>query len=138
MNSTENSRPHYVLNAVSVAGTFLIMAGLIWIMYYYTRPPAVDQARINERIKNLADLRAATDEQLENYGWIDQNKNWLRVPIKRGMELVAQEWKDPAQARSNLIARMEKLVPPVVPAITNQGTNPPASPVAPKPINAKP
>ena len=91
-----------------VLGTFLIMAGLVWIMYHFTQPPPLDESRYAERRKNLAEINAAAKEQLDNYGWIDQAKGIVRLPVTRGMELTIQESKSPAQARSNLIARLEK------------------------------
>ena len=52
---------------VSIAGTFLIIAALIYVMRQYVQPPAMDQARIQERKKYLADIQAANAEVLNNY-----------------------------------------------------------------------
>ena len=93
---------------VGVIGTFLIMGALVWIMYYFTKPPPVDESRYAERRKNLADINAQAKDQLENYGWMDQAKGIVRLPIKQAMELTVHEWQNPAQARSNLLARLAK------------------------------
>jgi hypothetical protein len=42
----------------------------------------------------------------------------VRLPINEAMKLALREWQNPAAARSNLIARVEKAtaVPPAAPA----------------------
>ncbi len=121
MNSTPVPKTSVLALAIAFIGTFLIVAGLIWIMYYFTQPPPVDQARAAERRKNLADLNAQTKEQLDNYGWIDQPKGIVRLPITRAMELTLQEWQNPAVAHSNLVVRVDKAtaVPTNAPAAVN-------------------
>jgi len=93
---------------VGVLGSFLIVVALVWVMYNYTRPAPVGQARVEERKKNLAELRSANVEILNNYGWQDQAKGIVRLPITNAMELILKEYQNPAVARSNLIAIAEK------------------------------
>ena len=93
---------------VGVLGSFLIVVALVWVMYHYTRPAPVGQARVEERKKNLAELQAANAEILNNYGWQDQAKGIVRLPITNAMELILKEYQNPAVARSNLIAIAEK------------------------------
>ena len=70
------------------------------------------------RKKALADLRAAEASELDSYGWVDQAKGVVRLPIAEAMKLALRDWQNPAAARSNLIARVEKAtaVPPPAPA----------------------
>ncbi len=35
-------------------------------------------------------MRAAEEKILHSYGWIDQQKGIVRIPIERAMELTAQ------------------------------------------------
>ena len=102
---------------VAIFGSFLIMAGMVWLMQYYTRPAPLNQKRADERRKNLADLRAANVEFLNNYAWMDQPKGIVRLPVSRAMELAVQQLKNPAAFRSNLIAQVEKAtaLPPKAP-----------------------
>lgn len=109
---------------VGVIGTFLILAGLVFLMYYYTRPAPVDQARAAERRKNLAESQASAKDYLEKYAWVDQSKGALRVPIRRGMELVVKEWQNPTAARSNLLTRLEKMAAPPPPTNAEPAVNP--------------
>ncbi|MBI4325671.1 MAG: hypothetical protein HY674_10460 [Chloroflexi bacterium] len=98
--------------AAGILGSFLVFAGLVWVMRHYTRPVPVNQTKVAERYKNLQELNAANADLLNNYAWQDQAKGFVRLPIARSMELTVQEWKDPAAARSNLIARIEKAAAP--------------------------
>ena len=95
---------------IAVLGTFLIVAGLVWVMIHYTRPAPLGDERANERRKALMELRAANEEILNNpnYVWQDQNKGIVRMPINQAVELSLKLWQNPAAARSNLIARVEK------------------------------
>jgi len=103
---------------VAVLAACLIFAALVWQMKKYTQPaPAVDQARKAERAKARAELTAAETEALNNAGWIDQTKGLVRLPIAEALKIAEREWQNPAQARSNLIARVEKAtaLPPKAP-----------------------
>jgi len=100
---------------VSIAGTFLIIAALIYVMRQYVQPPAMDQARVQERKKYLADIQAANAEVLNNYAWQDQAKGVVRLPITNAMDLIVREYQNPASARSNLSARADKVFAPPPP-----------------------
>jgi hypothetical protein len=112
MNQPERSPLAVAINALALTGVLLVMAGLIWIMYHYTRPEPVDEAHIAERRKNLAELNAQSKDALENYAWIDQTKGLVQLPVARAMELAAKEWQNPVAARSNLLWRLGKATTP--------------------------
>ncbi len=100
----------YVLG---VLGAFLIVAGLVWAMKHYTQPAPLGEDRIAVRTKALADLRAAEAEALQHPGWVDQAKGLVRLPIDEAVRMVERDWgQNPAAARSNLIARVEKATAP--------------------------
>lgn len=103
---------------LAALGACLIFAALVWVTKEYTLPTtAADEARKVERAKARAELTAAETEALNNVGWIDQPKGVVRLPIADAMKLAEQEWQNPAQARSNLFARVEKAtaLPPKAP-----------------------
>lgn len=109
-----NGTPKSSLTAylVGIVGSFLIVAALVWFMYRYTRPAPLNQARAEERKKNLADLQNASADALNNYAWQDQGKGFVRLPISRAMELTIQEYQNPAVTRSNMAARADKAFEP--------------------------
>ena len=94
-------------------GVFLIVAGLVWLMIYYTRPATPTDDRAELRRKNLAELRATNAEALNNYAWLDQSKGIVRLPVEQAMKLAVAEWQNPAAARAKLIAREEASAAPV-------------------------
>jgi hypothetical protein len=97
---------------------FLILAGLlaavvlVGALVRFGQPAPLDSDRDALRAKTLAELRAANAEALNNYGWVDQGKGIVRLPVSRAMELLLKEWKDPAAGRAALIAREEKAAAP--------------------------
>jgi hypothetical protein len=107
---------------LAVLGAFLIVAALVWAMIRYTTPPPLGEDRVAVRKKALAELRAAEAEELSTYAWLDQAKGVVRLPIAVALKLTLREWQNPAAARSNLIARVEKAtaLPPKAPEKPSQ------------------
>ena len=98
--------------SVAILGSFLIMAALVRTMQSKTSSAALGAERAEERRKNLATVRAESEQALKNYAWQDQAKGLVRLPVDRAMEITLQEWQNPQAARSNLIARVEKATAP--------------------------
>jgi len=113
-------RNYSVTAAVVIA--CLIFVGLVWKMRQYTTPAPLGAQRAAERAKALAELRAAETEALNNVDWIDPTKGLVRLPIADALKLAEREWENPAQARSNLVARVEKAtaLPPKAPEKPSQ------------------
>jgi hypothetical protein len=99
-------------NVLAILGTFLVMAFLVGLMRHYTAPPLISADRTAERMKILADFKAANAPLLEKYDWQDKDKGIVRVPVARAKELVLEEWQNPAAARSNLMDRAAKAFAP--------------------------
>ena len=96
------------LTVLGVAGAFLVMAWLVWLMRAYTHPPALAEARAVERLKIKAEFDAANAPLLNGYDWADKEKGFVRIPVERAKELIVQEWQNPAAGRSNLLGRAAK------------------------------
>ncbi len=107
--------------AVGILGTFLLVAALVTIMIRVTRPEPVDVNRVNERYQFLGEIRQAEAAAVSHYAWQNKDKGIVRIPVERAMELTLLEWQDPATARSNLVARIEKAtaLPPKPPEAPN-------------------
>lgn len=105
------------VNLLVALGALLIVVALVWAMKHYTTPPPLLAERAALRAKNLAELREAEKQAAENYGWMDPAKGIVRLPLDRAVELTAAAWEHPAQARADLIDRVEKAtyVPPPPP-----------------------
>lgn len=114
-NSCCSSRSYSVTVAVVLA--CLIFVGLVWKMRQYATPAPVGAERAAERAKALVELRAAEADALNNIGWVDQAKGVVRLPIADALKLAERQWQSPAQARADLISRVEKAtaLPPKAP-----------------------
>ena len=104
MNGTRQNPASFI----GILGAFLIVAGLVYAMNYYPRPPPLNQARVVERKKALAEIRAENEKALNNYEVADPGKGIVRLKIERAMELIIDEYKNPMAARTNLVARAER------------------------------
>ncbi len=110
----QNSRSQWAYT-MAIIGAFLIVGFLVWAMRHYVQVPALNAGRAAERAKALGEVRAADADALHNLAWIDRSKGLVRLRVEDAMQLVEREWKNPAAARSNLIARVEKANPPPPP-----------------------
>jgi hypothetical protein len=94
---------------VAVAGAILIVWGLNNMLRHYTVKVEEDnreargQSRKDERQK-IGQAEAAAD----TYGWANEQKGIVRMPVNRGVELILEEYSNKKTARKNLKARLEK------------------------------
>ena len=113
MNSDANN-----LNRASGAAVGFIIASLIFIalvvvVKFSVPVPAIDADRAATRSKALAEIRAVEDQSLTIAGWIDPSRGIVRLPIETAMQKTVETWKNPVQARADLIARQEQASKPV-------------------------
>ena len=95
---------------VAIAGLFLIMSWLVWYMNVKTDPGSIGKDRAAEREVVLQEVREAEELGMNKYGWVKSSaEGFVQIPVERAIELVEQEWQNPAKARLELIARAEKL-----------------------------
>lgn len=94
----------------------LLFAGIVVTVKYFTPVPDIDADRAGVRARALAEIRAAESQALNHPGWIDENRGLVRLPIEVAMQITKREWQNPAAARSNLMARVEKATAPPPPA----------------------
>lgn len=106
---------------VAILGTFLIVAVLVALLRHYTEVPSLSADRAAERMKILKEFTEANAQIVNTYGWQDQTKGIVRVPLDRAKELVLEEWQNPVAAHSNLMERAAKAfaAPPKAPAPKN-------------------
>jgi len=62
--------------------------GALWLNSSDSATETEDLARAAVRAKNLAELQAADSNTLTTYGWNDQAKGIVHIPITKSMELV--------------------------------------------------
>lgn len=118
MKNATKPRFANAVNVIAILGAFLIIAILVLAMKRYAQPVVLDANRAAERAKALQDLRSAEVQALAHPSFIDKSKGLVRLRIEDAMQIVERQWaENPAAARSNLIARVEKAtaVPPKAP-----------------------
>jgi len=62
--------------------------GGLWLNRSNTATETEDADRASVRTKNLAELQVADSNALTTYGWNDQAKGIVHIPITKAMELV--------------------------------------------------
>ena len=85
----------------------LIFAVLVVVVKFSVSVPAVDADRDAVRDKALAEIHATEDKSLATAGWVDQSRGVVRLPIETAMQMTMQAWRNPAQARADLLSRQE-------------------------------
>ena len=109
---SDNSCCQKSASFIGILGAFLVVGVLVYAMKQYTRPAPLNTARIEERRKALAEIRAESEKGLHSNEVLDAGKGVVRLKIDRAMELTIDEYKNPSAARANLIARAEKASAP--------------------------
>jgi hypothetical protein len=99
-------------------GIIFAVAGLLFVVLvaavkFSVAVPAIDADRAAVRAKALAEIRATEEKSLNTAGWVDQDRNIVRLPIDLALQKAANDWKNPAAARADLVARAEKAAAPL-------------------------
>lgn len=76
-----------VLGAMILVLLLLAVLGGLWINNTSTATETEDAERSAVRAKNLEELQAADQAALTTYGWNDQAKGVVHIPITKAMEL---------------------------------------------------
>ncbi|MGB7768976.1 MAG: hypothetical protein WBN22_09020 [Verrucomicrobiia bacterium] len=108
---TTNARPVWHVGLGFLVASFLFAAFVLAVRHSMS-VPAIDADRGAVFAKDLAEIRATEAQDLNHAGWIDRQRGMVRLPIAVAMKMAAQEWRNPAAARSDLIAREEKASAP--------------------------
>lgn len=114
MNTNRLSESNLTVYFVGVLGAFLIVALLVLAIYRYANPAPLGTNRAQERHKNLKEMRA-TDAALNQYGWADQSKGFVRLPINDAMRLTIKDYQNPEAAKKEIGVRVDKANPPPPP-----------------------
>ena len=112
MNPETNEKPVWHFGIIFVASCFLF-AALLAVVKLSVSVPAIDADRAAVRAKALAEIHAAEVTALTTFGWVDRDRELLRLPIEMAMNLYGRAAQDPVAARADLMARAEKSVAPL-------------------------
>ena len=76
-----------------IVGFLLVGLASYGFQFWKNEPRHVEQATVQQRLKNRAELDAVSEKLLHGYGWVDQNAGIVRVPVDRAMDLTLPELK---------------------------------------------
>jgi hypothetical protein len=107
-NVNNTGKAKLVISVVAILGSFLLVAFLVRQMVKVAQPPVVGADRAAARAKDNADIRAAGANALQNWGYVDQGKGVVRMPIEEAMKITIQGYQSAGAFHSNLVARVEK------------------------------
>ena len=103
---------------VAVAVAILIVWGLNGMLRHYTVKVEKEnrEARGAERKAERERLTQAAAAE-NSFGWVNEKKGIVRLPVDRGMALIIAEYKDKKDPRKNLNDRLAKATaqPPKAP-----------------------
>jgi tetrahydromethanopterin S-methyltransferase subunit F len=74
--------------------------------------PPIDAGRATTLSSALFEIRTNETVALDSAAWIDRGRGIVRLPIATAERLAAQEWRNPVQARADLIAREKRASAP--------------------------
>lgn len=66
----------------------------LWVSALSPDVPAVDEKRVAEREKTLADTRAKQQALISEYTWANKEEKIVRIPVTRAMELVVEDYQN--------------------------------------------
>ena len=111
-NVNHNGKGKLAITVVAVLATFLLMAFLVRQMVKVTNPVPVGANIGVARAEENAKIRAAGVDAAKNWGYSDQARGMVRLPIEDAMKLTVQGYQNAAAFRTDLVARAEKASAP--------------------------
>ncbi|MFT3869492.1 MAG: hypothetical protein QM715_13640 [Nibricoccus sp.] len=87
------SKSGFLTTAAAVVGGFLIFVLILVIAYLPGKPAPLPEGTKTpqERAQILRDMRAKETAATTTYGWVDQSKGVVRIPVDRAMQLTIDE-----------------------------------------------
>lgn len=74
-------------------GVLLLLICILWLRSYFVlvRNEQIHRVVLSVPNPKLRDLHAREDQLLNSYGWVDQGKGVVHIPIDQAMERLVEE-----------------------------------------------
>ncbi|HEV2320408.1 MAG TPA: hypothetical protein VGV18_11700 [Verrucomicrobiae bacterium] len=117
MSSGQNLSDPSQVNRASGAAVGFFFASIVFcivalIVQTNASVPPIDAGRATTLSSALFQIRTNEMVSLDSAAWIDRPRGIVRLPIATAVRLAAQQWRHPAQARADLIARERRASAP--------------------------
>ena len=114
MSDTNSTRYTFALNIAVILTVFAIFAIILAIAYLPQRSTlptySTSDTTPEQRAATLAEVRAREKSAATTYGWIDQPKGIMRLPIDRAIELTIRDLNaQRAKERASAVAQTSSL-----------------------------
>ena len=105
------------VNRASGAAVGFVIASVLFVVLavivrFAAETPAIDADRGAVLANALFQIRSNEVVSLSTPAWIDHNRGIVRLPISTAMQITAGAWRNPAQARADLISRAQHAAAP--------------------------
>ena len=89
MSNSSPSRSQFWITTAAVVGGLLTFAIILVVAYLPQKPAPLTEGQRTpaERAALLTELRGKEKTESSTYGWVDQSKGVVRLPIARAVEL---------------------------------------------------
>ncbi len=82
--------PRWFFSAAGVVGSIVIIMVVLAVAYNFSRPKVTVDADIAaQRLKTLADVKAAQADLYDNYSVVDLKKGIVRIPVAEAVKIEA-------------------------------------------------
>jgi hypothetical protein len=107
-NVNDTGKGKLAITVVAILAAFLLVGFLVMQMVRIVHPAPAGAERATARAKDNGEIRAGGEEALKSWGYVDQPKGIVRLPIDEAMKLTIQGYQNPGGFHSNLVTRVEK------------------------------
>lgn len=108
MNAKNSNHSNLLPTFLGLAVAFVAMGVLIRFLNADLQPPPLGTERALERKAALEELRRNSRQQLQSYALLNPQNQTIQIPIERAMQVILEEWQDPATGRARFLERVEK------------------------------
>ena len=102
-----------LLSAIGWIGVIALFLLIVLIAYYPNRPPAIGDDMKESRLATLNEVQSKQQSAINSYGWVDQSKNIVHIPVNEAAALLVKELENSEPEASKVKAYAPQVLGPV-------------------------
>ena len=111
-DSSRLSDSSTLLSAFGWIGVIALFLIIVLIAYYPNRPPPIGENQSAARLETLTEVETKQQSAITNYGWVDQSKNIVQIPVSEAAGLLVKELEDSQPEASKVKAYAPQVIGP--------------------------